>query len=126
MAWEQDVESWKVIGKNTCHRNSILFRFEIIRGKLRDTSHEYESISKREGAPLLRSCCCAGCAAGFWRFAVLLFPKTAILHPAADPAYLGAAERQGTDPVAANMAYVASLDGAEELLNHSDKDRSVS
>lgn len=42
MAWEQDAESWRVVGKNTCPRISIVFHFEIIKEKWRDPRPGYE------------------------------------------------------------------------------------
>lgn len=119
------MESWKVIGKNMCHRNSASFHFEIIRGKLRDASHEYECNPKQG------ECSCYGTAAApglqweFWRSTLLAFPKMATLHHRANPIYLGIAQRQRTDPASANVSDIVSLDGAEEILN-SLKDKSVS
>lgn len=92
---------------------------------MRDASHEYECISKQGERGCYGAAAVPGVQRG-WRFAEPSFPKTAILHPPADPLYLGIAETQGTDPAAANGSYIASLDGAEEILNHSDKDKSVS
>jgi len=115
MAWEQDVESWKVTGKTMCHRNSILFHFEIIREKLRDASHEHECNPKQG------ECSCYGAAAAlglqreFWRSASSVFPKMATLHHRIKPIYLGVAERPGTHPASANVLHIVNLHETAEI-----------
>lgn len=55
MAWEQDAESWKVVGKNMFPRNSIVFHFEIMREKQRGARPGYECNPGRGSAALGRA-----------------------------------------------------------------------